>query len=184
MIVHFQPILQNNLILMQPLTESDFEALFKVASDPLIWEQHPNKNRYQREVFQNYFEGALQSKGAMLILDKATGEVAGCSRFYDYHESDASVFIGYTFFGRKFWGKQYNPASKQLMLDYAFQLVNTVKFHIGAKNIRSQIAIERVGAVKTKEVIIAYHGEPDRENFEYELKRENRTNTIKDQVNL
>jgi RimJ/RimL family protein N-acetyltransferase len=170
--ISLQPTLQNKLILLQPLQESDFERLFAVASDPLIWEQHPNKNRYQRDVFQNYFEGAMQSKGALIILDKASGEVAGCSRFYDYHKSDSSVFIGYTFFGRKFWGKQYNPASKQLMLDYAFEYVNTVKFHIGATNIRSQIAIERVGAVKTKEVIVAYHGEPDRLNFEYELTRE------------
>jgi RimJ/RimL family protein N-acetyltransferase len=169
--ISLQPTLQNKLILLQPLQESDFERLFAVASDPLIWEQHPNKNRYQRDVFQNYFEGAMQSKGALIILDKATGEVAGCSRFYDYHKSDSSVFIGYTFFGRKFWGKQYNPASKQLMLDYAFEYVNTVKFHIGATNIRSQIAIERVGAVKTKEVIVAYHGEPDRLNFEYEFTR-------------
>lgn len=169
---HFQSILQNELIIMQPLQQDDFEALYAVASDPLIWEQHPNKNRYQREPFQIYFEGAMESKGAYLIIDKATGEVAGCSRFYDHQETDSSVFIGYTFFGRKFWGKQYNPASKQLMLDHAFQLVNTVKFHIGAGNIRSQIAIGRVGAVKTKEVIVAYHGEPDRHNFEYELRKE------------
>lgn len=169
---HFQSILQNELIIMQPLQQDDFERLYAVASDPLIWEQHPNKNRYQREPFQIYFEGAMESKGAFLITDKATGEVAGCSRFYDHQETDSSVFIGYTFFGRKFWGKQYNPASKQLMLDHAFQLVNTVKFHIGAGNIRSQIAIGRVGAVKTKEVIVAYHGEPDRHNFEYELRKE------------
>lgn len=168
----FQPLLKNEFIVLQPLKESDFERLYAVASDPLVWEQHPNKNRYQREAFQNYFEGAIQSKGAFLILDQSTGEVAGCSRFYDYSESESSVFIGYTFFGRKFWGRQYNPASKQLMLDYAFQYVNTVKFHIGATNIRSQIAIGRIGAVKTKEVIVAYHGEPDRHNFEYELKKE------------
>jgi N-acetyltransferase len=170
--MHWQPTLQNDLIILQPLKESDFEALFAVASDSLIWEQHPNKNRYQRAAFQIYFEGAMESKGAFLIIDKATGEVAGCSRFYDHHEADSSVFIGYTFFGRKFWGKQYNPASKQLMLDHAFQWVNTVKFHIGAGNIRSQIAIGRVGAVKTNEVIVAYHGEPERHNFEYELKKE------------
>ena len=170
--IHFQPVLENELIRMQPLEPNDFERLYAVAADPLIWEQHPNKNRYQRDVFQNFFEGAMQSNGALLILDKATGEVAGCSRFYDYNEVESSVFIGYTFFGRTFWGKQYNPASKQLMLDYAFQLVNTVKFHIGATNIRSQIAIGRIGAVKTKEVIVAYHGEPDRHNFEYELKKE------------
>jgi RimJ/RimL family protein N-acetyltransferase len=112
----------------------------------------------------------------MLIIDKATGEAAGCSRFYDYNETESSVFIGYTFFGTKFWGKGYNPACKQLMLDYAFQYVNTVKFHIGATNIRSQIAIGRIGAVKTKEVTVAYHGEPDRDNFEYELRKEDREN--------
>jgi RimJ/RimL family protein N-acetyltransferase len=172
MTIHFQPILQNNLIIMQPLAPDDFERLYTVASDPLVWEQHPNKNRYQRDVFQNFFEGAMQSQGAMLILDKSTGDVAGCSRFYDWNEADEFVFIGYTFFGRKFWGKQYNPASKQLMLDYAFQYLNTVKFHIGATNIRSQIAIGRVGAVKVKEVEVAYHGEPNRLNFEYELKKE------------
>lgn len=171
--IHFQPTLQNNFILLQPLQQSDFEQLYAVASDPLIWEQHPNKNRYQREAFQNYFEGAMLSKGALLILDKVTGEAAGCSRFYDYNEMESSVFIGYTFFERKFWGKGFNQAAKQLMLDYAFQFTDTVKFHIGAQNIRSQIAIERIGAVKIKEVIVAYHGEPDRNNFEYELKKEN-----------
>ena len=170
--VHFQPIIQNELIIMQPLQHHDFERLYTVASDPLVWEQHPNKNRYQKDVFQTFFEGAMQSKGAFLIADKQTGEVAGCSRFYDYKADASAVFIGYTFFGRKFWGKQYNPSSKQLMLDYAFQFLDTVKFHIGATNLRSQIAIGRIGAVKTKEVIIAYHGEPDRHNFEYELKKE------------
>ncbi|XVJ66696.1 MAG: GNAT family N-acetyltransferase [Lacibacter sp.] len=170
--IHFQPTLQNNLVLLQPLQQDDFEPLYMVAADPLVWEQHPNKNRYQREVFQNYFNGAMQSNGAMLILDKATDEVAGCSRFYEYDETTSSVFIGYTFFGRKFWGKGYNPAAKHLMIDYAFQLVNTIKFHIGAQNIRSQIAIERIGAIKTKEIEVAYHGEPERLNFEYELKKE------------
>jgi RimJ/RimL family protein N-acetyltransferase len=172
MAINFQPTLQNNLIRLQPLQPVHFEQLYQVAADPLVWEQHPNKNRYQREVFQNYFEGALQSNGALLILDTTTNEAAGCSRFYDYDENDSSVFIGYTFFGRKFWGKGFNPASKQLMLDYAFQFVDTVKFHIGANNTRSQIAIDRIGAVKVKEIEVAYHGEPERLNFEYELKKE------------
>jgi N-acetyltransferase len=170
--INLQPILQNELILMQPLQPSDFEILFKVASDPLIWEQHPNKNRWQREAFQIYFDGAMESNGALLVTDNATGEIAGCSRFYDYNEKDNSVFIGYTFIARKFWGKQYNPAMKKLMINYAFQLVNTILFHIGAENIRSQIAIGREGATKRKELTVAYYGEPDRFNFEYELTKD------------
>jgi N-acetyltransferase len=170
--ISFQPTLQNNLIILQPLQEPDFERLYAVASDPLIWEQHPNKNRYQREPFQIYFEGAMQSKGALLVIDKASGEIAGCSRFYDHNEEERSVFIGYTFIARKFWGKGYNPAMKELMMNYAFQFVDTILFHIGATNFRSQIAIGRIGARKRREVTVAYHGEPGRENFEYELKKE------------
>lgn len=172
---HFQPTLQNELILLQPLQQSDFESLFAVAADPFIWEQHPNKNRYQREAFQNYFEGAIQSNGALLVIDKASGEIVGCSRFYDYNKGEYSVFIGYTFIACKFWGKGYNPAMKELMINYAFQSVHTILFHIGATNFRSQIAISRIGATKRREVTVAYHGEPDRENFEYELKKENWT---------
>jgi N-acetyltransferase len=172
MSIRLQPTLQDGLILLQPLQPSDFEALFKVASDPLIWEQHPNKNRWHREVFQNYFDGAIESGGALLVIDKQTNEIAGCSRYYDYNEVEQSVFIGYTFLARKFWGKQYNPAMKNLMISHAFQFVNTVLFHIGAENIRSQIAIGRIGAVKRKELTVAYYGEPDRFNFEYELNKD------------
>jgi RimJ/RimL family protein N-acetyltransferase len=167
----FQPTLNNQLVLLQPLTQGDFEQLYLIASDPLVWEQHPNNNRYQQPVFQNYFEGALQSKGALLIVDKLTGEVAGCSRFYDCNAAESFVFIGYTFLGRKFWGGGYNKGCKKLMLNHAFQYVNTVKFHIGATNFRSQIAIERLGALKTRELVVAYHGEPDRHNFEYEINK-------------
>ena len=170
--ISLQPVLQNELILLQPLQQSDFERLYEVASDPLIWEQHPNKDRYKREVFQTYFEGALESKGALLLIDKLTGEVAGSSRFYDYNEEDSSLLIGYTFIARKFWGKAYNPAMKALMIDHAFQYVDKILFHIGANNVRSQIAIGRVGAVKQKELSVAYHGEPEKLNFEYLLEKE------------
>ncbi len=169
---NWQPTLQNELVLLKPLQQNEFESLFAVASDPLIWEQHPNKNRYQREAFQIYFDGAIQSKGALLIIDKATNEIAGCSRFYDYNEKENSVFIGYTFIARKFWGKGYNPAIKELMMNFAFQFADIILFHIGATNFRSQIAIGRIGATKTREVTVAYHGESDRANFEYELKKE------------
>ncbi|MEJ8841351.1 GNAT family N-acetyltransferase [Lacibacter sp. H375] len=167
--INLQPVLENELILLQPLQQNDFERLYAVASDPLIWEQHPNKDRYKREVFQTYFEGAMESKGALLLIDKLTGGVAGSSRFYDYNETESSLLIGYTFIARKFWGKAYNPAMKTLMIDHAFQYVDKILFHIGANNTRSQIAIGRIGAVKQKEISVAYHGEPEKLNFEYFL---------------
>ena len=168
MLFDLQPThLQNNLIQLIPLRESDFEALYAVASDPLVWEQHPNKLRYQREVFQNFFEGALLSKGAFLIRDVQTNEVVGSSRFYDYNQAEKSVLIGYTFIGRKFWGTGHNKALKELMLDYAFEHVDKVYFHIGAFNIRSQKAIEKIGAVKVDEFEVEYYGEDSKLNYIY-----------------
>jgi N-acetyltransferase len=163
-----QPIhLENDFVTLSPLQKDDFEALYSVASDPLVWEQHPNKLRYQRDVFQNYFEGAILSKGAFLIRKSKTNEVVGSSRFYDYDEKEKAVLIGYTFIGRKFWGNGYNKALKKLMLDYAFQYVDKVYFHIGALNYRSQKAIEKIGAVKVDEFEVAYYGEDSKLNFVY-----------------
>ena len=159
--------LQNELVKLVPLQENDFEELYQVASDKLIWEQHPNKMRYERAVFENYFEGAMQSKGAFFIRDTNSNEPMGCTRFYDFDENDSSVLIGYTFIGRQFWGKGYNKALKKIMLDYAFQFVDKVFFHIGAQNIRSQKAIEKIGAIKVDEFEVAYYGEISKLNFVY-----------------
>lgn len=145
--------------------------MYKVASDPLIWEQHPNKDRYKREVFQSFFEGALLSNGAFKIIDVTTGNCIGSTRFYDLDASNKSILIGYTFYGRNYWGSTYNPKVKKLMLDYAFQFLEKVFFHIGAQNIRSQKAIERLGATKVREINVAYHGEPEKLNFEYVIQR-------------
>ncbi|MDI9255964.1 MULTISPECIES: GNAT family N-acetyltransferase [Flavobacterium] len=164
--------LHNERIQLTPLQEDDFEALYAVASDPLVWEQHPNPLRFQREVFQNFFEGAMSSQGAFLIRDTKTGEAVGSSRFYDYNKNQKSVLIGYTFLGRPFWGNGYNRALKKLMLDYAFQYVNKVYFHIGAGNIRSQKAIAKIGAVKVDEFEVDYYGEEPKLNFVYEITRE------------
>ena len=163
--------LQDSSIKLIPLAETDFANLFEIASNPLVWEQHPNPNRYKLEDFSNYFKGAIESKGAFLILDVTTNETVGCSRYYDYNEEDnsteASVLIGYTFIGTKFWGNGYNKALKKLMLDYAFQFVDKIYFHIGAFNYRSQKAIEKIGATKVDEFEVEYYGEISKLNFVY-----------------
>lgn len=167
--MNIQPILVNHFVQLIPLEESDFESLYSVASDPEIWEQHPNKDRYKREVFQNFFQGAIESKGAFKIIDKNTGEIAGSTRFYDYNPKENSIFIGYTFYATKFWGSKLNPQVKKLMLDYIFQFVDKVNFHVGKDNIRSQKAMEKLGAKKVDEVNVAYFGEPEKLNVVFEI---------------
>jgi RimJ/RimL family protein N-acetyltransferase len=170
--INFQPILQNELVVAIPLVPADLESLYKAAADPLIWEQHPNKNRYQRAAFENYFKGAIESGGAFLVKDAQTNEVIGSSRYSDYDAAANTVAVGYTFFVRSHWGKGHNYALKKLMLDHIFQFVNGVIFFIGAVNKRSQVSLERLGAVKTGEEEMAYYGEPAILNYVYTITKE------------
>ena len=167
-----QSRLKTQNVKLVPLQTDDFEQLFAVASDPLVWEQHPNKDRYKREVFENFFQGAMESGGAFKIVEQNIGEVAGSTRFYDYNAEDNSIFIGYTFYGTKFWGSKLNPQVKKLMLDYIFQYVDKVNFHVGKDNIRSQKAMEKLGARKVDEVNVAYFGEPEKLNVVFEIRKE------------
>lgn len=167
--IDIQPNLENEFMLLTALKEEDFDALYHVASDPKIWEQHPNKDRWQLEPFRKYFQGAIKSKGAFKIIDKKTGEIAGSTRFYDYDPAGRSILIGYTFYATKYWGKGFNPGVKELMINHVSPYVDKVYFHIGATNFRSQVAIQRLGASKVGEASVAYYGEPAKLNFIYEL---------------
>ena len=171
--ISIQPQLENDLVILEPLNQNDFENLYSAAADPKVWEQHPNKNRYKREVFQIFFDGAIESKGAFKIIFKETNQVIGSSRFYDYDENDASIIVGYTFYSTDSWGKGINPSVKKLMFDYIFQFVDKIYLHVGANNIRSQIAVQRLDCTKIQEELVAYYGEEPKLNFVYEMTKEN-----------
>ncbi len=141
-----QPILKGELLELRPLRPEDFEDLYAVASDPLIWEQHPAKDRYKEDVFRGFFRDALASGGALLAIDTETGRVVGSSRFNRYDEPDREIEIGWTFLARSHWGGIYNWEMKQLMLRHAFKFVDRVLFIVGSQNIRSQRAVEKIGA--------------------------------------
>jgi RimJ/RimL family protein N-acetyltransferase len=169
MLPNTQPILENQRALLVPLQEEDFAAVYAAASDPNVWAQHPNKDRWQPDVFRTFFDGAMLSQGAFKIIDKATGQVAGSTRFYGYDQQQDSIHIGYTFYATQYWGKGLNHEVKELMLSYIFQFVSQVLFHIGAENVRSQIAISRLGAEKIAQQEIAYFGESPKLNFVYKI---------------
>ena len=142
-----QPTLAGKSVELAPLCAADHDALYAVARDPLIWEQHPSWDRYKPEVFRPLFDSGLASGGALIVREVATGEVIGSTRFYDLRPQDPSVAIGYTFLARRCWGGTFNHEMKRLLLDHAFGFVDRVWFHIGAQNIRSRTAIGRIGAV-------------------------------------
>src|SRR5579864_3371762 len=142
----FQPTLKGKLLSLRPLRPEDFQELYAVASDPLIWEQHPNSDRHELEVFKEFFQGAIDSGGALVAIDSKDGRIIGSSRFHEYYEPESEIEIGWTFLARSHWGGAYNGEMKQLMLRHAFQFVESVVFVIGPENFRSRRSVEKIGA--------------------------------------
>src|SRR5213076_1582185 len=145
---NFQPHLKGELIELRPLAPDDWDELFAVASDSLIWEQHPESDRYKEDVFRVFFRDALESGGAVVVIDTKTQQIIGSTRFYGYDPEKSEIEIGWTFLARKYWGGRYNREMKQLMLDHAFKFVESVVLLVGENNIRSQKATEKVGGIR------------------------------------
>jgi RimJ/RimL family protein N-acetyltransferase len=142
-----QPVLEGERLHLRPLVPEDWEALFAVAADPLIWQQHPAHDRWREQVFRAFFDDALANKGALVAIDRGTGAVIGSSRFQGLSEADGgSVEIGWTFLARSHWGGTFNLEMKRLMLAHALASVAECRFLVGETNTRSRTALERIGA--------------------------------------
>ncbi len=147
-----QPTLEGERVVLRPLCSDDWEALYGVARDPAVWEQHPMHDRWREDVFRAFFDDALAKGGALAVIDRASGRIIGSSRFQDHDPDEGgSVEIGWTFLAPRWWGKGINAEMKRLMLAHAFQFVGTVRFRVGETNYRSRIALEKIGAVRTRE---------------------------------
>lgn len=149
-----QPTLTGSLIQLRPLTKEDFANLYECASNPKVWEQHPQPNRYERAVFQKFFDGAIESRGALAVVDLETSKIIGSSRYYDLNTQFRRIKIGYTFLKMDYWGGKINREMKSLMLKHAFHFVDSVLFDIGTNNLRSRKAIEKIGARLLKHEVL------------------------------
>ena len=165
-----QPHLKGDLIELQPLKPADWDELFAVASDSLIWEQHPERDRYKEDVFRIFFQEALESGGAFVIIDRKIQQIIGSTRFYGYDQKKSEIEIGWTFLARKYWGGRYNAEMKRLLLDHAFRFVENVVFFVGENNVRSQKAMEKVGAVKAGTVTRTHGNHPPAHSVKYVIK--------------
>jgi RimJ/RimL family protein N-acetyltransferase len=143
-----QPVLEGGLVRLRPLRAEDRDPLYAVASDRLIWEQHPVKSRSEERGFGDFFRESMGSGGALAILDRETRKIIGSSRYHGFSAERSEVEIGWTFLARTYWGGTYNGEVKQLMLRHAFRFVEHVVFLIGPDNIRSQRSVEKLGAIR------------------------------------
>ncbi|KAE9627887.1 GNAT family N-acetyltransferase [Parasedimentitalea maritima] len=147
----FQPYIIGETLVVRPLKADDFDGLYLAASDPLVWAGHPAKDRYEKEVFRPYFDMLLATEATVVVLEKSTGKVIGCSRYYEAPTSDQDISIGYTFLERACWGGTVNAELKSLMMGHVFKFRPEVWFHIDPTNTRSQKATAKLGAVNMGE---------------------------------
>jgi len=148
----FKVNLKTNAFSLEQTTSLDFEPLYAVASDPVVWEQHPEKDRWKRPVFSAFFQAALENDiGCFTIRDKITGVVMGSTRFYSHDASVEAVRLGYTFLCPSYWGSGANQEMKEVLLEFAFTIVENVYFDIGKENFRSRKAVEKLGAVECED---------------------------------
>ena len=168
-----QPVLEGERLLLRPLAVADWDALDAVASDREMWARQPTHDRWQAPVFRAFFEDALAGGGALVILDKRTGEVIGSSRFQGHDPAGGGeVEIGWTFLARRYWGKGYNAELKRLMLEHALRSVARVVFRVGAENAISRKAMANIGGRLTGETFVAERTDGPMLHVVYEITRE------------
>ncbi len=168
-----QPVLEGERLLLRPLTEADWPALYAVASDRELWAGHPSHNRWQEPVFRKFFDDALTKGGALAIIDKSSGKIIGSSRFQAHDPAgDGLVEIGWSFLARIYWGRGYNAEFKRLMLVHAFKSVARVRLRVGANNVISRKAMANIGGRLTGETFVEERVGRPVEHVVYEITRE------------
>ncbi|MEX0963762.1 MAG: GNAT family N-acetyltransferase [Pseudohongiellaceae bacterium] len=148
---NYRVTLEGPRIIVRPIKEDDWEGMYAAAANPKVWQLHPVSNRYQESVFRGFFDDALASGSAFTFVDRETGRIIGSSRYHGLNQELSEIEIGWTFLDHDYWGGSYNGEIKKLMLDHAFQYVDTVVFWVGDTNIVSMRAMEKIGGVKRAE---------------------------------
>ncbi len=172
-----QPTLEGPTLGLRPLRPDDWDALFAVASDPLIWEVHPGHDRWQEPVFRIFFADALANRGALVVIEKASGRIVGSSRYQAYDAAQGgSVEIGWTFLERALWGGAANRELKRLMLEHAFRFVERVDFRVGEDNVRSRGAMTKIGGRLSERSSVAEMAGRQVRHVVFEITRESFAN--------
>jgi RimJ/RimL family protein N-acetyltransferase len=115
----------------------------------------------------------MESRGAFAVIERRSGRIIGSSRYWNLKPAESEVEIGWTFLEREFWGGRHNGELKSLMLAHAFRFVDRVVFVIGENNLRSQKAIEKIGAQRVATVDRPSADGTVRRNVIYALDRSN-----------
>lgn len=153
--------LENDIVLLRPFKTADIEQALYAANDPVIW-TYLSSDLSTTDAMSTFIKNAIhqyESGGdyRFAIIDKKSRQIVGSTSFMDISEVHKRVEIGWTWYNPSVWRTAINSNCKYLLLSYCFEVwgMHRVQIKTDHENIRSQKAIERLGA--TKEGVLRNH---------------------------
>jgi RimJ/RimL family protein N-acetyltransferase len=145
-------ILEDNLVLLRPLQESDIDNLLEISiNEPETW-KYSLVGADGKENLIKYIQSAIKNREdkrefPFIVFDKKTQKYAGSTRFYDMQLDYKTLQLGYTWYGSAFRGTGLNKHCKYLLLQFAFETLEMerVEFRADNNNERSIAAMKSIG---------------------------------------
>jgi len=155
------PVLTGSLIRLEPMTAEHASGYLAAASHDgadvfAHLNLHPptNLDEARAQVVAALGARARAERFPYAQLDRASGEFAGTTSLYDIDPKLRTLAIGHTWLGKRWWRTGLNTESKLLLLTDAFERLGAARvvWHTDIYNVRSQAAIERLGATREGEL--------------------------------
>lgn len=138
-------------IRLELLGEQHLDGLIQSTSDGELWQYHYAGAPEPKHTL-DYIKTALNTSHriAFAVIHQTHQQVIGTTSYYNIEPDIQRLEIGYTWYAQRYWRTDVNTTCKYVLLHYAFDVLNyqAVGWRTDALNIRSQQAIERLGATK------------------------------------
>lgn len=147
--------IEGRAVRLEPLGLTHLEQMAEVGAEPEIWKYFAcgpvvGPEPMRRWIEDRVAQDAGGTSSGFAIVDRGSGRVAGSTSYLDIATADRRLEIGSTWLGRAARRTVINTEAKYLLLRHAFEVLGAhrVQLKTDARNLRSQIAIERIGARK------------------------------------
>jgi len=154
--------LSNQYVTLIPMTMAHLQDFYNAGHDEKIWQWTPpyqceNLTTAEQWLTTSLLQVAKNEQVMFGIIDNASGQFVGSTRYCCIDTDNSSIEIGFTFVNPKFQRSSVNTNSKLLLLTHAFEALGAVRVQLRTheKNQKSRNAISRLGA--TFEGILRSH---------------------------
>jgi N-acetyltransferase len=151
--------LRGDLVRLEPLAQEHAQGLYNRGRTADDWRYMPRSSFIDMADVRQWIEEALASSNQLpfVIVETGKGKAVGSTRYLNIRQEHRSLEIGWTWLGQEWQRTGINTEAKLLLLAHAFERLGClrVEFKTDARNLRSQRALERIGA--TREGVMRNH---------------------------